>query len=78
MKDRMRPVSEYGGQEKNFLLKSMHKNLEPLKVSFTWMWLIAWPDKRKAQRRFLGKPFKNVRKAVTYGKLKVMRIICLR
>lgn len=62
----------------NNLLRSMHKNLEPLKVSFTWIWLIAWPDKRKAQRRFLKKPFKNVRKAIANGKLKAMRMICLK
>lgn len=60
------------------LLQSMHKNLEPLKVSFSWIWLIALPDKKKAQKRFLQKPFKNVRRAVTYGKVKAMRIICLK
>lgn len=60
------------------LLETMHKNLEPLKVTFTWIWLVTWPDKKKARRRFLSKPLKNVRKAIADGKLKVMRLIILK
>ena len=60
------------------LLKSMHKNLEPLKVTFTWIWLVAWPDKKKARKRFMSKPLRSVRKAVIYGKLKTMRLIMLK
>lgn len=60
------------------LLETMHKNLEPLKITFTWIWLVKWPDKKKARRRFLSKPLKNVGRAMIEGKLKTMRLILLK
>ena len=60
---------------RNNILSTMSKQLKPLKMAMTYMWIVPYPVKKKTQRHLIEKPLKHVQQMIGWGGCRVMKLI---